>query len=320
VTRHQQMKKAVCVRCSKTNLLVVVLLTIAATFMSILSSSEAAVAPVDQQNDGRITTGLRVLTCGHSFHATFIPELVSQIAGEAGIKGHTVIGFSFIGASQAIQHFQIDDAKNPAKAALKAGNVDVLTLSCMAYPDDGVRQFAELGLRYNPRIRVTVQEQWLPEDRWPFVYGDFRHRTVRDFNNATVETLEKTYAPYLKTLEEYVAALNAHLGKQAVFIVPDAQAVIALRGRIIAGEAQGLKEQSDLFADEWGHPAPVLRLLSAYCHYAVIYRRSPVGLPIPPAVGKTGFKNGALNLLLQQLAWAAVIHHPMSGVTGVAAR
>ena len=52
-------------------------------------------------------------------------------------------------------------------------------------------------------------------------------------------------------------------------------------------------------------------LLSAYCHYAVIYRRSPVGLPIPP---KFSLKSEALNRLLQELAWDAVIHHPLSGV------
>jgi hypothetical protein len=55
-------------------------------------------------------------------------------------------------------------------------------------------------------------------------------------------------------------------------------------------------------------------VLSAYCHFAVIYRRSPVGLPMPKELqGK--YQTPALNLLLQRLAWDAVIHHPMSGLT-----
>jgi len=57
--------------------------------------------------------------------------------------------------------------------------------------------------------------------------------------------------------------------------------------------------------------------LEAYCHYAVIYRKSPVGLPVPTVLQKSKIPQdqlSALNLLLQQLAWDAVIHHPLSGV------
>lgn len=112
-------------------------------------------------------------------------------------------------------------------------------------------------------------------------------------------------------MEDYVTDLNKTLGKQYVFIVPDVQAALLLREKILAGAAPGIKKQSNLFSDPWGHPTPPLRLLSSYCHFAVIYRRSPVGLPIPPIAG---IKDESLNRLLQELAWDAVSHHPMSGV------
>jgi hypothetical protein len=104
-----------------------------------------------------------------------------------------------------------------------------------------------------------------------------------------------------------------------VSVVPVAQAVIALREKIIAGQAPGIEKQSDLFADGGGHPKPVLQALTAYCHYAVIYHRNPVGLPVldemkMPRVAEKDI--AALNRLLQELAWDAVIHHPLSGVTG----
>ena len=51
-----------------------------------------------------------------------------------------------------------------------------------------------------------------------------------------------------------------------------------------------------------------------YCHYAVIYRKSPVGLPAPRQLAM-GPQAEGLNRLLQELAWDAVIHHPLSGVT-----
>ncbi len=58
-----------------------------------------------------------------------------------------------------------------------------------------------------------------------------------------------------------------------------------------------------------------LQLLSAYCHFAVIYRRNPVGLPVPSDFAKANRPewDARLNSLLQELAWDAVLQHPMSG-------
>ena len=281
----------------------------------VIATMQASAADVPAANaipqNGPIATGLRVFTCGHSFHATFIPALVDKIATSAGINGHTIVGVSILGGSRAIQHFQIPDEQNKAKAVLTTGNVDVLTLSCMERPDDGIEKFAKLGFVHNPNIRVTLQELWLPQDQWPFNYHNRINQTPEDFNKTTIADLKKVHEAYFKVMEDYVTALNKSLGKQVVFIVPDAEATIALREKIIDGTAPDLQKQSDLFGDWWGHPKAPLMLLSAYCHYAVIYRRSPVGLSIPPGFS---LKSQALNRLLQELAWDAVIHHPLSGV------
>ena len=58
--------------------------------------------------------------------------------------------------------------------------------------------------------------------------------------------------------------------------------------------------------------APIVAL-NAYCHYAVVYKRSPVGLPMPSAL-KNAKADEKLNRLLQELAWEAVTKHPLSGV------
>ena len=59
-----------------------------------------------------------------------------------------------------------------------------------------------------------------------------------------------------------------------------------------------------------------MQALVAYCNYAVIYRRSPVGLPVPEVLkrAKLGDQEEKLNRLLQELAWEAVTQHPLSGV------
>ena len=81
-----------------------------------------------------------------------------------------------------------------------------------------------------------------------------------------------------------------------------AGATLALRDKIIAGKVPGLTKQSDLFTDAWGHPTPPLQMLSGYCHFSVIYRRSPVGLPLPGVLSGSPSWGAALNRVLQQLA------------------
>ena len=259
-----------------------------------------------------ITQGLRVFTCGHSFHA-WVADLLVEMAEGAGISGHQKVGLSSIGRSPAIFHWDVPEEKNEAKKALRAGNVDVLTLSCMAGPDEGIRNFAKLAVEHNPNVRVNLQELWLPEDRFPFDPANRVRKSVEQFNESTMADLKKPHEAYFKVMEDYVRALNAEIGRQTVFIVPDAQATLALRERIIAGTAPGLKKQSELFVDAWGHPAPPLKALAGYCHFSAIYRRSPVGLPLPAILSVNPNWDLALNRLLQELAWTAVSQHPMAG-------
>ncbi len=262
--------------------------------------------------------GLRVFTCGHSFHM-FVYPLLEEMAKGAGITDHVSAGKSSIGGSRVIQHWTVAEEKNQAKMALTAGKVDVLTLSPIWLPDEGIENFAKLGLEHNPNIRVTVQEYWLPNDTYHPVYPLETKVTV-DHNATELPELQKQQDKYDHDVDEYVREINRKLGKEVLVTVPVGQAAVALRQKIVAGQAPGLKAQWDLFRDNWGHAQAPLRVLDGYCHFAVIYRRSPVGLPIPDDLAKspggTPEEKQALNRLLQELAWDAVIHHPLSGVTG----
>ena len=260
--------------------------------------------------------GQRVFSCGHSFHV-FVPHILNSIANMAGVKGHEQVGLSGIGGSRVIQHWDVPDARNKAKEALRAGKVDVLTLSPIHLPDEGIEKFATLALEHNPNVRVTVQEFWLPFDIYDTT---FKKRPKRvDHNAPTGAELRKLHEPYFQGMDDHVRALNKKFGKQALLVVPAGQAVIALREKIIAGQAPGLKTQEDLFTDAVGHPKPPLQALVAFCHFAVIYRRSPVGLPLPTILSRRGNteENLKLNRLLQELAWDAATHHPLSGVRAI---
>lgn len=268
--------------------------------------------------------GQRVFTAGHSFHflGYQLPALLQEIARSAGISDHQIAGTSVIFGSKVIQHWDVKDPDNKTKEALKTGNVDVLTTTPIYLPDDGIEKFAKFGYEHNPNFRLTVQEFWIPFDIYnPHFYGEppaVPQPASVDHNAATVEKLRTTHRKYFSDMDAKVTSINHKFSKQVVFVVPVGQAVIALREKIIAGQAPGIKKQEDLFGDSLGHPKPPLQALIAYCHYAVIYRQSPVGLPVPSVL-----KNAipaedveAYNHLIQQLAWDAVIHHPLSGVTG----
>src|SRR6478736_954340 len=262
-----------------------------------------------------ISTGQRVFTAGNSFHAWFIAPILQDLAAGAGIKGHEIVGVSKIGGSRAIQHWDVPEEKNEAKAALRAGRVDVLTLACMLQPDEGIEKFATLARAHNPEVRVVLQEFWIPWDKfeWPFQGKE----SEVNFDAATTNSLETLHQPYFKTMDEYVVALNARLGKPVVFVAPVGQTVVALRERIMAGQAPGIGKQSELFTDKLGHPQPPIEALSAYCNFAVIYRRSPVGLPMPAVLAKASdlkWRNEKLNRVLQEIAWDAVSRHPLSGL------
>ncbi len=263
------------------------------------------------QDKAEAPAGRRVLSAGHSFHV-FVPGILRELAAGAGIKDHVQVDVQSIGGSRVVQHWDLAEEKNKAKTALKTGKVDVLTLSPIYLPDEGIANFARLALEHNPDARVTVQEFWLPFDTF-----DPARRKVEglDRNAMTGEELRRRHEPYFKAMDDHVRELNGKLGKPAVFVVPVGQAVIALRERVIAGQAPGIATQAELFTDGIGHVRGPVQALNAYCHYAVIYRRSPVGLAVPGVLAREKREDeGKLNRLLQELAWEAVTAHPLSGV------
>jgi hypothetical protein len=265
--------------------------------------------------------GQQIFYTGHSFHVDIVP-IMADIAGSAGISGQENLGLSSIGGSRVIQHWDVPDAANQAKKALGAGKVDVLTMAPIFMPDEGIGLFAALALAGNPDIRITVQEDWLWRDTYEQI-GDLGSvpRTW-DYDAITGVELRKIHAPVFQSIDEHIAALNRKLGKTVFFIVPAGQAVIALRERIRAGKAGGLKTQAELFRDRVGHPAAPLQVLVAYCHYAVIYRRSPVGLRAPEILAramKPEWGDETVGVL-QEVAWEAVTQHPQSGVGSRSAR
>jgi hypothetical protein len=228
-----------------------------------------------------------------------------------GIKGKTLTGCTG-GKGTLMEKKKVTQEDNAIRQALKSGQVDVLTMSPIYLPDPGIENFVKLAIDNNPKIRIYVQENWLPWDHYDPKFKAPAEKV--DHNAPTGESLRKLHAPYFKSLEEHVADLNKKYDTKAVHVAPVGQAVIALREKIIAGEVPALKMQDDLFTDPIGHAKPPLQALEGYCYFAAIYRKSPVGLPMPDVLKNNKDHDEKLNRLLQEIAWAAVKNHPLAGV------
>ncbi|MEO6786812.1 MAG: hypothetical protein ABI318_11825, partial [Chthoniobacteraceae bacterium] len=78
----------------------------------VLSSAFCGIAAAD---DAKAPAGQRVFYTGHSFHM-FVPPMIDEIVKSAGIQGHVRVGQQGIGGSKVIQHWDLADEKNTAKA------------------------------------------------------------------------------------------------------------------------------------------------------------------------------------------------------------
>ncbi|MBN2320365.1 MAG: esterase family protein, partial [Acidobacteria bacterium] len=259
--------------------------------------------------------GVRVFTAGHSLH-WYVPDILAELASADGIEGHETVGVQSLGVSRTMQHWDHQGGQNPARRALESGTVDVLTLSPIQFPDEGIDHFVKLGLEHNPDMTFAVQISWGgPDiDNQDFSFAALQSRPDRE---KLPEQLQLLNAKNEAAAVEQARKINEQYGRQVVYLVPTSQAQVALRTMIYNKEIPGLDTQAELFADNIGHPTAPLQALNAYLHFAVIYGRSPVGLPIPGVLnnaGKPQWNDETLNRALQELAWKVVINYPPSGV------
>lgn len=265
--------------------------------------------------------GLRVFYASHS-GMWYVPDALGELADAAGIKDHKLVGLQKLGASKTLQHWELPDDKNQAKKALNAGEVDVLVMSPIQFPDAGVEHFVKLGLAHNPNMRFLVQITWggADIDNQDFPKGAF---ALVD-REKTPDQLKQLYARNIKAAEAQADAINQKYGggKKVLFLVPGAQALVALRTRIANHEVAGLTKQAELFRDPLSHPSAPLEALITYLHYAVLYGRNPVGLPMPGVLkrAKRDAWDEKLSRSLQELAWETAANDPYSGVTAAMKR
>jgi hypothetical protein len=244
--------------------------------------------------------GLRVLFDGNSWF-NFVPGVVAEMAKAAEINGHK----------------EVKPAK-PNDFQDQLGEVDVYAHGIHWWWHDEwlkrVEQSAETGLKANPDFRAYCHAAWVVHD---IRIDDAKIKTVDDYNNADLDKVQAEIDKYRKLAEAAADKMNGKFGKRVVFVVPVGDATVKLRRMVVAGKFPGVTKQSELWSDVMPHPGRQVRALSGYCHFAAIYRTSPVGLqnnnfylraddPLPITAEQ--------HAILQKIAWDVVSAYPYAGI------
>jgi hypothetical protein len=295
----------------------------------------AASAPVHGQYAAPpIDEGQQYFMATHSFNVFIGPNArsgdsgpLTRLAQEAELADHDNLGIQMIGGSTPMQHWSQgdgDDSKNLAKVGLRAGGVDVFTMSPNSVmPEEGVDLFADLMIETNPQGRILVQNSWSPWDgngSTASVGGtgmpDF---SKDDHDLATIEDIQvwvdRLHADggYLDRMRAQLDGINQRAGRDMAFVVPSADAVYRLRQEVLRGRIPGIETQSELFRDGMGHPNTSIVNLVTYVWFTVMYRQPASGLTslVDPADPTSRERER----LLQQIAWEVAAAEPMTGLT-----
>jgi hypothetical protein len=94
--------------------------------------------------------------------------------------------------------------------------------------------------------------------------------------------------------------------------------------RFIRGELPGVEglykviggKEPSIWADKIGHLSPGFDRLEGYVFYATLYGKSPELISAPINFKKNpSFLSADLDKIFREIAWKAVVEHPLSGVT-----
>lgn len=266
---------------------------------------------------------LRVFHLGHSLVNRDMPAMLEQLAGlghdhrsqlgwGATLKSHWEPEVPINGFDQSNAHPKFEDAM----PAVKGGSFDVLVLTEMVEIKDAIKYYesAEYLRRWareahtsNPMARVYLYETW--------------HRL--DDPHGWLERLDSDLPMYWEG--ELLAKSMAHSDTLGVVYVIPAGQVMARLVRLIEqdGGLPGLQSREDLFSRNADGTVDNIHLndlgnyLVALTHYAVLYHRSPVGLPFQlqraDGTGATA-PNEQVARAMQAVVWEVVTGYAKTGV------
>ncbi|MFP7674735.1 hypothetical protein ACG74X_15410 [Marivita sp. S0852] len=264
---------------------------------------------------------LTVFHLGHSLVGRDMPAMLAQLANHtyASQLGWGTPLQAHWEPDVEIQGFAVEnnhDHYQGAKTALASGAYDAFVLTEMVEIEAAIDYFsspeylekwAAAARQARPDIRVYLYETW------------------HDLNDPQgwLNRLDTDPARYWEGVLLAQAMAN-DAGNPPIYVIPAGRVMANLVRRVDAsGGINGMTSRNDLFARlDDGSLDPIhLNDLGAYLvaltHYAVLYHRSPVGLPkqLKRADGRQATApSDELALLMQTTVWDVVTSLPVTGL------
>ncbi len=266
---------------------------------------------------------LAVYHLGHSLVGRDMPAMLAQLAG-AGHRYELQLGWG----TSLKEHWDPElpingfEAENdtprfrPAREAIGSGNYDAVVLTEMVELRDAIKyhdspaylsKWADLARGGSDKTRVFLYETWHPLDD----PEGWLARLDAD--------LPRLWEGKL-LLPELARAGTA----RPIHVIPAGQVMARfVRAVEAAGGIDNIARREDLFrrgadgAQDMIHPNDIGNYLVALTHYAVLYGRSPVGLPrqLTRADGTPATAPGPQAArLMQDIVWQTVTTYPKTGV------
>jgi hypothetical protein len=259
---------------------------------------------------------LNVLHLGHSLVGHDMPEMLTQLA-ETGHSYNSQMGWgTFLmdhwdptaqrnGFAETNVHPQFRDGNE----ALASGEYEAVVLTEAVEIRDSIKymkspkmlsNLAQEARTHNPDVRVYFYETW--------------HQL--DDSAGWLERLDRDLDMYWEG-EILLRALNYDSDPQPIYMIPGGQVMASfVRAVEAAGGVGPIITRDDLFTDQI-HFNDYGAYLMALTHYAVLYQRSPVGLPhtLTKADGTPAADPGPqAAALMQSVVWDVVTGYAKTGV------
>lgn len=264
--------------------------------------------PVDPQN---------IFFLGHSLVGTGIPEILMELAGE----GHNYSSQLGWGTSmqahwdhpnEPINGFQLLNAPSDftdAKSAISSGSYNTMVLTEMVEIRDAIKYFdsgrylhewVSFGRQAYPEMRFYFYETWHPLDD----------------REGWLERIDRDLERYWEK-EIIQRALAFDDQPKPIYVIPAGQVMARFVRKVEERGGIGpISDRKDLFFDNI-HLNAFGAYLVALTHYAVLYQKSPVGLPhVLKLSDGTPVDNPGPEAarLMQEIVWDVVTSYSRTGV------
>lgn len=272
---------------------------------------------------------LRIVGTGHSFMVpgyTTLPAITQADGFEQPLCLHVgggVTGSSRYKWEQENGIFEFDGEPLP-KLLAAISNAEWEAMIWGPYTDDRPEFYTSwinFCAQYNPGMKFFLADSWPSLNQIRRVFkGEAIPESEAFF---TDEVLDQLAADNITTFTGLVKAVRESTD-EIIYILPTHAAMTEAARRFNRGELPGIEglhtviggKERSLWRDQIGHLGPGFDRLEGYVFYATLYGKSPELISEPIKFnGNKSFPSAALDKVFREIAWKAVVEHPLSGVT-----